>query len=58
MGRQLPLFVASFGLLGVMQYVWRAYSYLDCLSQYMQGDNIPFTPLYLANAIVAQRCSM
>jgi len=26
MGRQLPLFVASFGFLGVMLYVWRAYS--------------------------------
>jgi hypothetical protein len=25
-GRQLPLFVASFGLLGVMLYVWRAYN--------------------------------
>ena len=29
--------------------------YLDRVSQYLQGNEIPFTPLYLADAVVAQR---
>jgi hypothetical protein len=29
--------------------------YLDCVSQYLERNKIPFAPLYLANAIVDQR---
>jgi hypothetical protein len=29
--------------------------YLDCVSQYLERHEIPFAPVYLANAIISQR---